>query len=488
MISKVVSMALVVVLGVAFGNAAKATTGDGSPGVVLEDARGRDLLNVALGIDGVMSCDLALRLLETGQLHTPELRREACELALARMSAASDPFPLDLVADLQSGTREDETHMGLELFAVDRLSMRCRLVVQYLEVDPQLARELLLELPPGLGIPKSGCTDGLLPTAGVFYRTLRVVLAETLTAEERRNGLHWEIARRYVGGITTVGEIAPACAFIDSLDAPTAVVELLGAELAGAIARLEASPRWIFQRALRTNWQPVSTIFERLARSETVSKRLREELRQLVLRSLAAPRCADLPAAAFPTDDVAYFNDTFFSARPLQRDEATDPSRGEAPKRTSLWTSKTSARYLFEFQNLNWERKLMEERKETNWTEWTIGYRKYAARLRDWTSIDERDDYDFIVQKGSLTSALLENAPDEASQLEAIKDFVVMMRHANRAEIPPYVLVHHAAVTLSRLRESRRRTALEMFKSGPGVVSAYAALQLEGVDVFRIAP
>ncbi|MCC6742598.1 MAG: hypothetical protein IT175_01945 [Acidobacteria bacterium] len=450
-----------------------------------QDERGRRLLDIAIGTEGVLGADLALKLLETGRIGNDELRREAREFARSRVSMADDPFQVTMMPYDGYGARELETCMALEIYPVDALSLRCRLALQCLDADPQMARELVLGLEPGLEAPASGCGEALVPNVDVFYRTLPQILSTTLTAEEIRGGMKWEIARRYVDGVSHCSAIAPAAGFIQAIGAPQAVVDQLAVGLAGAVSRLEGSPRALFVAVTSRSWQPVGLLLEGLA--DGPRKALGGELRKFVVRSLTVPRCADLPAETYPKELLDYVNDTVFADRPIAPDSsATRPPRGEAAVHTPIWVSPQSARYLYEFQVFNWERKQAAHNGKELTAEWKLRYLEYASKLRNWNSLGSGDDYDYLVEKGSIILGMLENAPDEESQLEVLKDFASLVRHANRAKVPPYVLLGHVAVALSRLNEVRRNLALEMFRTGQGHVAAYAELQLEGVDAFGI--
>ena len=451
------------------------------------EVRGRSLLGVALGVDGAMGADLALRLLETGQLPTAALRREACDIVRARMRDASEPCPVEFVDGRHiacSDCREWLRYVGLSTLPVDALSLRSRLAKQLLGLDAKEALELLLELPPGLDLPKAGCREVLIAMPDVYFRSLREVLPAGTSVRERREGRHWEIASRYVGGVATVSSIGPAADLIVSLGAPQTVTEPLAAELADALDRLEASSREVFHLGERKRGvEAIIALCDRLGTSSPVQKRLQESLRALVLRSLAAPRCVDVSKESMP-EIATYFNEKLFNDHPITRDDVITPPTGEGASVSDGWTSTASRRLLTDFQILNTARREMEP--GTDMTAWKLEYGKYASRIRSWSSIDEVDDFDYIAQKTSLVAGLISLAPDDATRLESIRDFVVMIQHAKRASTPPHLLLSHASVTLSRISAADRKTVLEMFKSGPGLLSAYATFQLEGIDVFRI--
>ena len=450
-----------------------------------EDIRGRALLDIAAAVDGQMGADLTLRLLEANQLRSRRLRREACDVVRLRMTDAVEPCAVEFTDGRFADCREWLVYSALDTYQVDAIGLRCRLSAHLAETEPRSALEFLLEMPPGLGLKAPECRDVLLPKPAHFYATLGQLLNRGISPRERKAGRHVDIVRRYAAGIRTAGDIGPVCELIGSIKATRDGVGLMATDLAGAMDRMTASPRQVFQLASRKRAvESMATLIESLGDQDGAGKRLRESIRNLVLRSLAAPRCADLSGDALP-EPVAYFNEMILASHPIVRDDVTNPVRGDVAEIGVLWTSTTSRRLLFDFQNLNTARREMEP--GADWTEWTLEYRKYLSRVRNWSSADESSDLDYVSQKASTIVGLVDIAPDDASRLEAIRDFVTMMRHAKTAGTPRYLALWQASIVLGRASEADRKMALELFKaSGPDVLAAYAALQLEGIDVFRI--
>lgn len=453
------------------------------------ELRARALLGVAISVDGAMGADLALRLLETDQLPTRGLRSEACDVARARLREADDPVPVEFIDGRHIACmdcREWSTYAGLLTLPVDALSLRSRLAMQLVRQEPKEALELLLEVPPGFDVSSAGCRDVLIARPDVYFRALREVLLAATSATERREGRHWEIARWYLVGCASISSIGPACEMLLALDAPKPVAETLVGDMCVAIDKIGASSREVFHLGERKRGvEAIAALFDQLEQTSPARKQLLESIRAVILRSLAAPRCQDVSRAPMP-EIVTYFNETLLVDHPISRDDVTQPGTGESAIVKDGWTSSTSRRLLTDFQILNTARREMEP--EADLTAWKLEFGKLASRIRSWSSVDEADDYDYIAHKTSLIGSMINVAPDEASRLEAVRDFVAMMRHAKRSSIPAHVLLSYTATTLGRLPASDRTTALQMFKSGPGVLSAYATFQLEGIDVFRIAP
>lgn len=458
---------------------------DAQAGKEIKDARGQRLLDTAIGADGEFVADLVLRLLETDQIRSPKLRRQAVDIAIARISSAEELFPLEYIYDYDNGTREGYREGGLGQYPVDALSLRCRAVVQLIKSDPAAARFTLTELGPDLDLARESCGDIVVPKPEVFYATLREVVANCYGPDERRDGVHWDVVGNYLSGISSPTQIVPACQLLVSVGAPRDVLDRLATDLATGVAKVGASPRVLFEIAFRSKQVgAMRAALDAVRSSDESHRRLRDALRDFVLRSLSAPRCADRPEQALP-DEVVQFNEALFADRPILRDEVAMTSRAEAANFASFWASAESKRRLRAFQDLNTARREM--KPDADLTQWKAEYLKVLGGLRDWTSVSEPTEFDYIAAKTSIVGGMVEIAYDDAVRAEAMKDFVSMMRHANASRVPQHVLLWFVAITLSRATEPDRFKALESFKaSGPRTLAVYAALQLEGVDVFKI--
>ena len=442
----------------------------------------RRLLDASIGVEGAMGADLALKLLELGHIRNRSLRREACRVARARIADASEALPLQMALGFGEN-REVERAGALSWFRVDALSLRCRLARQLLEIDRREARELLLELPPGINVPETGCEDILIPNAGVFYATLGDVLAGSLTASERRQGLEWEMARRYVGALRTPLEIAPACKLVMSTGARAGELESAAAELTSAISRMRGSPRALLVMTdQKSTGVAIAGLLDAVRGSESTHRQLREALRGLVVRSLEGPRCADL--APDTTGLIMdYFNEEVLSGHPVVVGELQSPPLGDRGKEHPLYASAKSQRMLDGLKNLNAAHRRLEPGADR--TEWIRSFDEYVTELRSWNAVEARSDSDFVSEKTPTVSMLIELAPDGSRRMEVVRDFASVVRHANTAGTPEYVPLAMALYVVCKLEGTERRAILEMFKaSGSGTLGVYAALQLEGVDVF----
>lgn len=450
-----------------------------------ETATERGLLDLAIGVEGELGADLALRLVEGGHLTGKALRREALEVALSRLRESREPWPLEFVEGQDNGNREGYREGGLQLFQVDVMSLRCRAIRQLLEEDRVRARAEIEQFSPGLGVGLESCTDGVLASPRVFYETLGQVIRRAYSARERRQGLPWFVARRYVSGIESITQVAPAATMIQEIDAPDAVRDSLVGDLSAAISRLTPSARGAFAVAFRS--RSISAL-EGLADSTRSNPATYEAfvgaLRTYVTTALAAPRCQGLDGRMVP-EVVKTFNEGLFSAKPIVRDDLKVSAVGDAPRYESFWVSAESRRMLEEFQDLNTASRLMEI--DTDRTSWKVEYGRYLGRLRDWSARSEPSDYDYFAEKASLMAGMLALAYDDTARADVLSEFVATARHVEATSIPPASLLWIVATTLGHTDGSTRKQTLEMLRaSATRSVSAYAALQLEGVDALRI--
>ena len=450
------------------------------------DVREQALVDLALGADGELAADLVLRLLENGHVRSAKRRRQICDLVLTRLRTAPEPYPLDFVPGYGFGNREGDRYSGITIYPVDALSLRCRVVQQMLAADPEAARFALLDLDPDLALPRVECSQIVLPKVDVFYKTLGDVVARCYTADERKEGVHWEAVSRYLAGIASPVQVGPACELILAVGAPPVVRDRFVLDLAGAIGKLEPSPRALFMLAMWSGKRiaAMPEVLEAVKQSEETHRALRDAFRSFVITSLGMPRCRDLATEAVP-ELVAELNGNVFAGRPILADELIAPPRIKGAAAHVFWVSAESKRMLLAFQNLNTARREMEP--GTDMTGWKAEYLRVLGQFRDWTAVSERNDYDYVSQKGQLMAGMVENAYDDATRTEAIRDFVAMMRHANAAQIPGHVLLLNTVIMFERSTPATRTAMLEGLRSsGTRSLSVYAALQLEGVDALRI--
>lgn len=476
-----------VFLALTLAGASPATPGDAgeSDAARMRDERERRLLEVATLADGELGADLALRLLEGGHLSGQAIRREAVDLALTRVGESREPWPLEFVEGEGNGNREGYREGALLLFGVDAMSLRCRAIRELLATDRIRARAEIEHFSPDLDIAIEACSDGVLASPRVFYETLGEVIKRGFNTRERREGVPWMLARRYVGGIESITQVAPAAGMIVSIDAPDEVRDVLAGDLSTAISRLTPSARGAFAVAFRGK---SLAALEGLADATRGKREIHDAfvgaLRTYVTAALAAPRCRGLDERMVP-DLVKTFNEGLFSAKPILRDEMKTPVVGDAPRYESFWVSAESRRLLEGFQELNTASRLMEA--DADRTNWKVEYGRYLGRLRDWSARTEPSDYDYFAEKTSLIAGMLRLAYDEAVRGDVLSEFVATARHVEATSIPPASLLWIVATTLGHTEGSTRADTLEMLRaSGARSVAAYAALQLEGVDALRI--
>jgi hypothetical protein len=447
--------------------------------------RERSLIDRAIGVEGDAGAHLLLRLLETRTVKDRRLRLETCDVVRSKLPDATEPFPL-LCADGAYESREVERFGALRHLRVDAISLRCRLALQLLELDRRAARELLLELPPGLDVPESQCREVLMPTARVFYDTLATVLGGSMSNRERREGLQWQIARRYLAAVQTPLDIGAACGMVVALEPPGIELDLMVGDLADAIARMPGSSRAIADMTGRPGAGPrVAALLAMLEGRNEARRELCAAMRGLVVRSLEAPRCADAPGDLTAVA-LEHFNEQVLAGKPIAADEIKSPAVGDWGREQRLYESPASRRILEEIKALHAAQKSPSPDAAGDQAR---AFDACLSKVRSWNAVEERSDGDYVTQKAYCLSALIRVAPDYSRRLEAVREFVAITRHISKADPPDFVVLMQTLFVMAELDATERRLMLEMLRSaGAPVLSAYAALQLEGVDVFGLTP
>lgn len=445
----------------------------------------RRLLEICSGADGELGADLALRLVETGRLRSPALRLEALELALSKCSDAVEPYPVVMIPRHGNGNREGYREGAIHFFRTDGLSLRCRAVVALLGSDPARARFELERFPVDLDLRAEQCGDALIANPGVFYETLGEVIGRGYTGAERRDGVQWIDAARWIGSIVSLSQIAPAAKLILEIKPPADVTERLTNELATTVAKLPASPRGVVVLGFRSeNLESIRALMVSLPRDSAAAVALEQALRKLVISSANAAACRDV-GREWMQQVVDTFNTEILPRRQVRTDELKYSTGGEAPVFAEMWTTPVSRRMLFDYQVLNTSFREMDTKADP--TQWRLDYLKYLGRLRDWSAASEDSEFDYLVQKASLVSGMLDLAFSNELREEILGDFTVLARHVNSGNIPPTVIPFLVSVNIRKLDPDLRKVVLErLAASGPQSVAAYASLQLEGVDGLRI--
>lgn len=447
----------------------------------------RRLLEIAAWAEGELCADLALRLVETRHVRIRSVSLEAIEMALAKSSEAREPHAVVMISRQNNDNVEGYREGALQFFRSDRLTLRCRAITALLDIDRSRARFELDRVPADLGLRPESCADGLMPAPDEFYRTLGAVLRRGYSSRERLDGLQWVDASRWVGGIESVSQIAPASRMILAIEPPTEVLASLAEDLAAAIRKLPASPRGVIALAGHADrYAPIRDLLDALPERSAVRKSLEGSLRGLVIGAANTPSCRDV-GRKWWNESLEALNEGLFGPGRIPVEELRYSSGGDAPEFSRLWTSAESQRMLEGFQVLNTARREMEPGADR--TGWRLEYSKYVGKLRDWNGASERSDVEYLLQKASLASGVIGLAETEAMREEVTRDFVATARHANAREIAPSIVVWLIDMTVRKLDLATRQPVLEALRSSaPRSVAAYAALELEGVDVFRITP
>lgn len=113
---------------------------------------------------------MLFRLISTGRVKDPDLRRELVEDVYALGAQARNPVALaDVLSWTDTSSWSVSRAAALEL---DTLSIRCRAVKAMLTQDPQRARQMFLDISmPALESPK--CETALVQDPSIYYDTAR---------------------------------------------------------------------------------------------------------------------------------------------------------------------------------------------------------------------------------------------------------------------------------------------------------------------------
>jgi len=388
------------------------------------DPRIEMLIADARAVPPEFSADALLRIATASQIDT-STRRELLEEAFMRAYAARDDHRLGTVLEIPQDSRQGALRFAYAT-SLNRLSLQARAVQMMATVDPLRAREIFewidLNLAPG------SCESFLVPSVDEYYTALSL-LART-TFADRAEGLRF--LELYLWRARLPSEM-PAIAN---------AVRRFGPKN-GEAAYLETEIEWILDRSSAdargfsdANLELIHRIAE-LQRSDRehglTTWHLLDVLRTYLVAQLNGPRCTDSvtePFAAPAFNGELRLLSAELDVRPI--DPATiRPSRMlGAAKLEPYWQTSETRRLYEQWLQLRGSDKAIVPQADREKAPWRNQAERFLASLEQWTGTRETER-DYIYQKGTLFTRLIEFMPPSPVRSRAVRGFVEFMRHAD---------------------------------------------------------
>ncbi len=462
------------------------------------------VVHLAYTVPPEFGADALLRLVKAGLIpgreKKLELLRDAFQMALLAPDPAKYSYPRGAPFDTRQGWRWRRFRLD-----VDGESLRCRVVRLLLPIDKRLAREWFEEM--GLPRPpKHDCRSTLVYDPEIFFQTLRRLMDEAFSEEERVKQEHVIFAERYLKALTSPPQVLAAAGLLATAELDRdGFARLLGA-FCGSLERMPAD-----SRAFRDGWglmEAVRPLAEKCRTWGLSCDRLVRSLRGYIVRNMTAVRCADsferrARAPRYPKSIARHlwpavdkkFN--AWSARrppyvaeeipPLTEEETKPEGVGPAPDNRKYWTGGTASRLLDDYRRLRFKPREAGEKKAKPYSveerqrhEWRSRFFEYLEQLESWKGDDEPERGDYLLQKLNLYLALVEIVPPGEARDRLLESYLSFIQNLLRRPGLRGVGMSYIDFLVGKLSESKLTAAGEREEWHQDVDWALRALERSG--------
>jgi hypothetical protein len=398
----------------------------------------RSLVDISRGAPPEFGADALLRLVESGQISDPGVRRDLVEQAFG--SAISAKFPIrkrhlpGTTLDSRAGSLAQA--YGLKL---DALSLESRAVSDMLRIDPAAARKLLQSIPPPRFDPLS-CDDALFYDVADFYQAVGSVVNSAFTPQERAKEEDVNFLLDYIGQATNPAQLVPLARAIQGAGVNNAQREILWTKFNAMLPNLQADDR------------SVSGL-------------------------LSDPQGMDFIATAIRARSGGCKDDASAGTQP----KISATSSGATPKVERYWQSAEAQRMLDDGKKLRYGdagRVLTEAERST--PEWQQRLTDYLSALAAWGPGEEKSEADYYNEKSTVYIALVELIPPGPQRDKMLDAFIDFINNSPLQQQSPVEWYNQASFMLERVRGTRDgeptkvRAAFE--RSGNAILILEAAL------------
>ena len=432
------------------------------------------------------AADALLRIVESGRIESPDVRRDLVEQAFQLAAHAGEPMRRVPLPGSQADTRAGYRGAALKL-GLDALSLECRAIRQMLRLDKARARELFTSLTKP-ALDPLGCESALLYDLDDFYSTLGQIVASTFKPDEIRRGEPAQFLAMYIGRITAHAELAPAARVIGSAELPPAGLEVAAGTFLSRLGSMPSDDR-SFSVAVTALQTAIEALSESMLRQGVANAGLIRAFHDYLISNLSGPRCEDNAGSRSPGRTpataavVEWYNYRFHGDAPLIRREETRPSRVDgSAKIERYWTSAAAKQIMADARNLRFnaqDRPLSDAERDT--LEWSNSLTEVLTEVDNWKAGDEASEADYFHQKSIVYEAMLELAPAGGLRDRILGAYVAFLANSSLQQDSPVEWFWHAQSTLSRLRNASgggaERLLAEFRRSGNPVLALYANLE-----------
>jgi hypothetical protein len=372
---------------------------------------------------------------------------------------------------------------------LDSLSLRCRALNALLKINDAKARELFAQISIGELIKdRMSCEDGLIYDVAQYYETLANV-TRSFNKEQIAAGRATELVEDSVYGIISPVQLAPIARNLMSLELSMDDLSRLGGVFCQKLRELPSDCRAASASAGSStdSIHDLASYFEKRGLN-SYSRLVAESYRDYLVKSFSGRVCADVAGQTGQLPSVIKrANAQVFRSRPIALDQikplGVDPSFQPVP----YWTSASSNRLLEAVRALRFGGSGHEQLSKTDREtfEWTDEFNKVMKQLGDWKSTDEPSEEDYLNEKAVVLNALLELAPTETLQSEAMEKLIRFLDEFTLDRVGPAEWFWHVDFILHRAGGSDKKlkniALTKLSASKIPVLALYASLMSEGL-------
>lgn len=460
-----------------------------------------EVVDRARSVPPEFAADVLIRLAESGKVADRKWKIELIEDAFVYAAGAQQRYKR---SGAVGGGTDFRSGFTVRAFAqeLDACSLQCRAVNAMLALDKQKARELFNQI-PAPQIPRLECEDTLVYDVSPFYATLTKIVNEAFTAKEIEEEEHLGFVVRFLSGISSPVQVAPAAKMLAGIHVSPEQLEALAQSFSGTLKNLSGDDRSFTATTMGNS--PVGAAIAQLAnnlRQQGIANYgLLDAYRGYLARQFSGKRCEILipaaslvtsasapPAFRFP-EAAAFFNDklrpeSFPPGNPLPAlapDDVKPASVEGGMKQQAVWEGQDVAGLAAKYRELVFSdtgQPYSPEQKEG--VEWRSQLDEYIRALTAWTGSQSGDAGDYFRQKCFLFTNLVGLAPDGPERdavLRSLLGFLKQNGFQNEDRIEWFYPVNSLLARVAAEPRGMAQIAAEMRACDDPVISLYANLE-----------
>lgn len=447
------------------------------------------------------AADALIRIAESGKVADRNWKRGLLEDAFTFAAGAQQPYKRRAAV---GGGTDARSGFTVRAFTqdLDACSLQCRAVNAMLALDAGKARELFNEIPPPR-IPRLECEDALVYDVSAFYETLTKIVNTTFTAKELREEEHVAFAVRFLAGISSPAQVAPAAKMLAGLHVNPAQLEALTQSFSGALKGLSGDDRsfsWTVGPDSPLG-SAIALLAETLKRQGISNYALLEGYRGYLANHFSGNRCELLlsssslitpggtpPNPGFP-EAATFFNDKLraesfppdIALAALTPDDLKPAKTEGGMKREAGWDSQEMTGLVTKYRRLVFgEGGQPYSPEQKDGVEWRSQLDDYMGALASWTGNQSGDAADYFRQKCLLYTnliGLVPNGRERDSVLRSLLAFLKQNSFQNENRIEWFYAVNSLLARVATDPRGLAQLAAEMRECDDPVISLYASLE-----------